>query len=189
MIDKYYIRIGIVGLFCLLLCSCRIFTPAPNPTITVAKIPDTVPIFLCNHPDIKSTFKHNAIFAYQKGDEILIVIPTAKYFYPNSAHFCTKRNKALDAIVTLLNNYQLVDIKVAGYTNNLGSPLRNIALSRERAQAFTDYLWQNGLNARIMYATGYGDFNPIANNTTSAGEDLNNRVEISLRLPPANFVW
>lgn len=190
MIEKSYVRLLIIGMLSVLLSGCHWFCrPPPDPTLTIVKTPDTVPNFLTCHRDIEKVFKKNQVYAYQKGDDILIIVPTKKYFYPSSAHFCTKKCPVLDAIVCLLNHYQMVDVKVAGYTDCLGSPIRNMALSRERAQAFTDYMWQDGLNARIVYATGYGDFNPIADNSTSAGRDLNNRIEITLRLPPANRVW
>jgi outer membrane protein OmpA-like peptidoglycan-associated protein len=89
----------------------------------------------------------------------------------------------------LLNNYEVVDVKIAGYTDNVGLPERNMALSREWAQIITNQLWANGLDARVVYATGYGDLDPIGDNETVVNRAVNRRIEITLKLPPAPYVW
>ena len=41
----------------------------------------------------------------------------------------------------------------------------------------------------MIYATGYGDWDPIASNNNSVGKAQNRRIEITLRLPPPSIVY
>lgn len=71
-------------------------------------------------------------------------------------------------------------LKLAGHTDNTGSPELNLRLSKDRAEAVKAYLVSQGANASRIEATGYGEDQPIANNKTAAGRQQNRRVEFSL---------
>lgn len=52
-------------------------------------------------------------------------------------------------------------------------------LSRRRAAAARDYLVNNhGIEANRFIVRGYGEAQPIADNTTAEGRRLNRRVEV-----------
>jgi len=44
-----------------------------------------------------------------------------------------------------------------------------------------EWLIGNGVDASRMAAKGYGEFRPVADNSTEEGRALNRRVEISLQ--------
>lgn len=81
------------------------------------------------------------------------------------------------------------DVAVQGYTDNDAwknstaeqSVQKNLNLSQERAQAVTNYLLSLGVSsAQIRSTTGFGESNPVADNSTAAGKAKNRRVEIIL---------
>jgi OOP family OmpA-OmpF porin len=83
---------------------------------------------------------------------------------------------ALDRVADLLKRKNL-NLKLSGHTDNVGSKARNLALSRERAEAVKAYLVSKGANASKIEAVGYGMSQPIASNKTAAGRQRNRRVE------------
>ena len=86
---------------------------------------------------------------------------------------------SLDRVANLLvsKNFSL---KLAGHTDNTGSPALNLRLSKERAEAIRQYLSSKGANASRIEATGYGQNQPIATNKTAAGRQQNRRVEFTI---------
>jgi OOP family OmpA-OmpF porin len=86
---------------------------------------------------------------------------------------------SLDKLAQLLidKNFSL---KLAGYTDNVGSVQANLKLSKERANAIKDYLVSKGASANNITAEGYGKAHPIATNKTEYGRQLNRRVEFSI---------
>jgi len=90
-----------------------------------------------------------------------------------------KSYNTLNRVAALLmqKNFSL---KLAGHTDNTGSPSLNLRLSKDRAEAVKAYLVSQGANASRIEATGYGEDQPIASNKTAAGRQQNRRVEFSL---------
>jgi len=79
------------------------------------------------------------------------------------------------------------DVAVQGYTDNAGwknstaeqSAQKNLNLSQQRAQAVTNYLQSLGVSpTQIRSTTGFGEANPVADNSTAAGKAQNRRVEV-----------
>ncbi|MBT3230047.1 MAG: OmpA family protein [Candidatus Marinimicrobia bacterium] len=78
----------------------------------------------------------------------------------------------------------LVEIRIEGHTDNM--PLTRNALYRDnwelsaaRAQSIMIQLQENtALPASIFAIGGFGEFQPIGDNTTQAGREINRRVEI-----------
>jgi outer membrane protein OmpA-like peptidoglycan-associated protein len=68
--------------------------------------------------------------------------------------------------------------KVEGYSDATGSAARNKQLSTKRAQAVADYLSSHGIDKDRIEVSGYGEQNPIADNTTDEGRATNRRVEV-----------
>jgi outer membrane protein OmpA-like peptidoglycan-associated protein len=123
---------------------------------------------------------------YFVGDSVMLVLPTDQFFMEDSPAFNTYSYPTLDKIALLLRHIEKVGVKIAGYTDNRGTPARNQALSEQRAQNVARYLWKRGIDARLLYSVGYGCCDSIATNATSAGRKANRRIEITFfRLPGA----
>lgn len=86
----------------------------------------------------------------------------------------------LERIVKFLKDYPSVKIEISGHTDNVGSAVLNDNLSGERAKAVVDYLIQQSISADRLTSAGYGSKQPIANNATEEGRQLNRRVEFKI---------
>lgn len=83
----------------------------------------------------------------------------------------------LDRVVEYMSHRPSTRIRVAGYTDNVGNPQRNRALSESRARAVRAYLVSHGIDGGRIEAVGFGDQNPIASNDTEEGRAQNRRIE------------
>jgi len=72
-------------------------------------------------------------------------------------------------------------VALQGFTDNRGTPEYNMKLSRDRAEAVTDYLVKNfKLDSGRVATMWYGEGNPVASNDTAEGRAKNRRVEIAV---------
>jgi OOP family OmpA-OmpF porin len=86
----------------------------------------------------------------------------------------------LDAGVEALNENPNVRVQVAGYTDSVGTDAYNQGLSERRANAVKDYLASHGVDASRLSAVGFGETNPVADNSTADGRAQNRRVELNI---------
>lgn len=81
-------------------------------------------------------------------------------------------------------------VQVEGHTDN--DPIvtdrypSNWELSAARASAAVKLLAEAGIDSRRLAAVGYGEFQPIADNSTEAGRSQNRRVAIMVARTPMN---
>lgn len=68
-------------------------------------------------------------------------------------------------------------LEVASHTDAEGDATINLKLSQRRADAVRKYLVQSGVAPEQVEARGYGEAQPIADNTTEEGREANRRVE------------
>lgn len=71
-------------------------------------------------------------------------------------------------------------LAVTGYTSSPGSTATNLRLSTGRAAAVKSALVSGGVKAANVTSSGKGEANPIASNSTTAGQNANRRVEITV---------
>ena len=92
-----------------------------------------------------------------------------------------------DFAQNVLNKNTDVDVAIQGYTDNQGwknstaeeSVSKNLDLSRQRAQAVETYLKSCGVNGKQIKKTeGFGEQNPVSDNSTESGRQQNRRVEV-----------
>src|SRR6202167_1734815 len=74
--------------------------------------------------------------------------------------------------------YPDLKLEIDGYTDAIGSDDYNQTLSDKRAEAVRDYLVNAGVSMNNVVARGLGKSDPVADNTTAAGRQLNRRVEM-----------
>jgi OOP family OmpA-OmpF porin len=65
-----------------------------------------------------------------------------------------------------------------GYASAEGTDEHNMQLSVDRANAVKTYLVNTGVSGANISTKGFGEANPIADNSTEAGRVTNRRVEI-----------
>jgi len=83
----------------------------------------------------------------------------------------------VEAIIEQVKLAEDITIEVYTYTDNIGSDAYNIALSAKRATALKNLLIANGIAETDIKAIGKGEKDPIADNSTPAGQAINRRGE------------
>lgn len=103
-------------------------------------------------------------------------------FKVGSAKLLPDAKSALDEIAEQAKGERAYVIEVTGYASADGGEQANRRLSRQRAEAVVQYLAENHLIPlrRIVTPFGYGEAQPIADNTTRDGRQENRRVEVKL---------
>ncbi len=70
-------------------------------------------------------------------------------------------------------------VEIQGHTDNIGSEAYNLKLGQKRADVVMHYLnMEAGLPLFRMNSTSYGEYKPIADNSTKAGRAQNRRVTL-----------
>jgi chemotaxis protein MotB len=114
-------------------------------------------------------------------------------FASGSADVRKEGKKVLDKVITILKDIKDKRIQVEGHTDNVRiySAIKtkyptNWELSTARATQVVRYLQEEGgLDAKLLSATGYSEYQPVASNDTDEGKAKNRRIEIVL-LPLLN---
>jgi len=84
----------------------------------------------------------------------------------------------LDQNLQRLYSQPNMRIVIKGHTDSTGAEDYNQKLSERRAQAVYDYLASRGVSGERMKTLGYGESQPVADNSTTQGRSLNRRAEI-----------
>lgn len=71
-----------------------------------------------------------------------------------------------------------LSLEVEGHTDNVGGDDYNQKLSEQRASSVRDFLVSQGLSSTAITARGFGKTQPVASNDSSAGRQMNRRVEL-----------
>jgi OOP family OmpA-OmpF porin len=103
-------------------------------------------------------------------------------FRTGSAILSPDSKTKLDEIATKALNAKGYVLEVSGFADATGSVERNRALSQRRADAVIRYLVENHSIPlrRIITPYGFGETNPVADNTSRDGRAQNRRVEVKL---------
>jgi len=101
-------------------------------------------------------------------------------FETNSDRLAADTESVLDNAAATLKKNPTIKVEVAGHTDSDGTADFNEGLSTRRAQTVHDYLVSGGIAADRMSVRGYGELQPIADNSTAAGKASNRRVVLRI---------
>ncbi len=101
-------------------------------------------------------------------------------FGTSNAKLTTRSNVALDKVVAIMNENPTLHVRVEGHTDNAGDDDANMKLSQDRADAVKAYLVSKGISEDRITTEGFGETQPIAENTTATGRTKNRRIEIKI---------
>ena len=99
------------------------------------------------------------------------------FFATNKTVILPQSEQAMSDLATFLLENPSVKIHITGHTDAVGTDEANQILSEGRANAVRNDLIQRGVAAERMTAEGKGEKEPVADNDTEEGRQLNRRVE------------
>lgn len=112
-----------------------------------------------------------------KGCEIKAVIKLPGVnFESNSDRLLSGAESVLNDAAATLRKNPSITVEVAGHTDSDGAAAYNESLSARRAKTVHDYLVAKGVADDRMSVRGYGESQPVADNTSATGKAQNRRV-------------
>lgn len=100
------------------------------------------------------------------------------YFDLDKASLKPGAEKVLVEMVKLMKNNPGLKIQIQGHTDDTGSDVHNLNLSKRRAETVKNYLLLYGIEPPRMVPEGYGEKKPVAPNDTEENRAMNRRVEL-----------
>jgi OmpA-OmpF porin, OOP family len=110
-------------------------------------------------------------------------LPGGIFFQPNDATF--QPGAGSEAVLAEIKAYldqspRVTRLRIEGHTNNSRPPEQSLTLSGQRAAAVKQWLLANGINPGRLLAVGFGETQPIANNSDPAGAAQNERIQFRI---------
>ena len=120
----------------------------------------------------------------RQANTIALTFKSDVMFDVNSSSLKPGAYDEINRVANVLSQYPQTRLTISGHTDSTGSEDYNLQLSQRRADAVKNALVGQGVSAARMNTIGYGEANPIADNSTEHGRQLNRRVEV--RIAPLN---
>lgn len=102
------------------------------------------------------------------------------YFGSEQFDINQRSEEVLDKLADIFKEYPNTNILVEGHTDSQGADAYNLTLSKNRAQAVTNYLINDGVSKGRLTTNWYGEAQPKYDNETAEGRAKNRRVEIAI---------
>lgn len=106
------------------------------------------------------------------------------YFATDSYNIEGQSRQALISMANILKEYPKTEILIEGHTDSTGSDAYNLTLSKNRAQAVTNFLINQGISNGRIETKWYGESQPKYDNSTVEGRSKNRRVEMAIVASP-----
>lgn len=101
-------------------------------------------------------------------------------FETGSAKLKPQSEEQLNNMAQILKTYPNVEIKLGGYTDNVGDDKMNLDLSQKRAESVKAALVAKSIAVSRISPEGYGETHPVASNDTPEGRAQNRRIDIRI---------
>ena len=109
-----------------------------------------------------------------------VIVLNGVNFEFDKARLTPNAKTILDQVADELTSRPDIHVEIGGHTDSRGSDAYNQRLSEERAKSVVAYLAERGIAAERMSEHGYGESQPVADNETDEGRELNRRVELKI---------
>jgi len=114
------------------------------------------------------------------GEGIQVTFDSGILFAVNKADLSSEAKINIKKMARVMADYPDTDVLIAGHTDSDGAEDYNQTLSENRANAVRNYLTREGVDANRLASLGYGESQPVADNTTRDGKAMNRRVELAI---------
>jgi outer membrane protein OmpA-like peptidoglycan-associated protein len=112
-----------------------------------------------------------------------LVLPETIWTSTRAATLSAASSAKLEPLAALLASNPDYQILIEAYTDNKGNEVTLQQLTQDRARVLSDRFQSAGVDPMRIQANGMGASNPLAPNTTVAGQRKNRRVEITFTSP------
>lgn len=129
---------------------------------------------------LRAELEGSGVSVTRMGDNITLNMPGNVTFATNSSDLSPAFFNVLTSVGKVLEEYEQTVVEVAGHTDSRGTEAYNQSLSERRASAVTAYLSGQGVIQQRMITIGMGEARPVADNSTTSGQQANRRVEITM---------
>ncbi|MGB7786158.1 MAG: OmpA family protein [Salinimicrobium sp.] len=102
------------------------------------------------------------------------------YFATDKYAIEGQSREALQSLANIFKEYPKTNILVEGHTDSTGSEAYNLTLSKNRAQAVTNFLTMQGIDPGRIETKWYGESQAKYDNSTVEGRSKNRRVELAI---------
>ena len=113
------------------------------------------------------------------GENVPVVLQNI-FFRSGSAELLSESDTEINLLYSLLLENPELDIKITGYTDNVGKETDNLMLSEQRAAAVAQALFARGIDTKRIQSEGKGESLPIDTNESEEGRQKNRRTEFIL---------
>jgi outer membrane protein OmpA-like peptidoglycan-associated protein len=117
----------------------------------------------------------------REGDKLYVALPSGILFDVDKTEIKPAARESIAQAAEVLVKYPDTYITVEGHTDSTGATEYNQKLSEWRADAVRDMLMRDGVPASRVSIKGYGESDPIADNSTPEGRQSNRRVQLEIR--------
>ena len=119
----------------------------------------------------------NIATARVEAAKIVLTLPGI-VFGTDKASLKPEAQLALAKLSGILMVFPRATVAIGGYTDSSGAAKHNQNLSQQRADAVRTLLVEQGVAEERLTARGFGDANPVADNSSDDGRAKNRRVEL-----------
>jgi len=114
------------------------------------------------------------------GEGIKITFDSGLMFDINKYDLRAASQENLNKLAAILNKYPDTNILIEGHTDSTGTREINMPLSENRAKAVAAFLETLKVQAARFAVHGYGPDQPIGDNATVDGRQMNRRVDLAI---------
>ncbi|MEN8695802.1 MAG: OmpA family protein, partial [Bacteroidia bacterium] len=131
-------------------------------------------------PEVPSDKPFEIIVDLQKVQVGKSVVLNNIFFDTDKFALKDESNKELQKLYTFLADNKDLRIEISGHTDNVGDAKYNLELSKNRAKSVYQYLVDQGIASDRLSYNGYGDTQPIADNSNKEGRAANRRTTFTV---------
>jgi outer membrane protein OmpA-like peptidoglycan-associated protein len=117
----------------------------------------------------------------REGDKLYVALPSGILFDVDKTEIKPAARESIAKAAEVLVKYPDTYITVEGHTDSIGAIEYNQKLSEWRADAVRDMLMRDGVPPSRVSIKGYGESDPVADNSTPEGRQSNRRVQLEIR--------
>ncbi|MDO7086734.1 OmpA family protein [Pseudocolwellia sp. AS88] len=130
--------------------------------------------------EFREELSGSGIEVIREGDNIRLVMPSNITFATGQSYITSGFHATLNDVAKVLTKFDKTYLSIEGHTDSQGSYEFNQNLSEQRAVSVKNYLVQQNILDGRLQVTGYGETQPLVDNSTEKNRAINRRVEIQI---------